>query len=237
MPISERVCIISGATGGLGKVVTQHYADAGARLVLLGRDVSKLDAFVTESDMDPGQVLTQAVDLSNSETLEAVRLATLEKFGRIDILVNLIGGWIGGMSVLDAATSEIEEMLNQHLFASHALIKAFVPSMLAGRWGRVLAISSPFAKRPSKDLSPYVIGKAAMEGLVLSLAKELRGTGVTANLLLVKNIDIKREKISAPSKKNLSWTTPEEITESLLYMSSDEARTVNGARIPLYGNQ
>ena len=237
MPLSERVCVISGVTGGLGKVVTKRYAESGARLVLLGRNVDSLDAFVKEADIDPTQVLAQAVDLSKPQSLEIVRAASIEKFGRIDILVNLIGGWIGGMSVLDANTAEIEEMLNQHLFASHTLIKAFVPSMLSGSWGRVLAISSPFATRPNKDLSPYVIGKAAMEGLVLSLSKEVRGTGVTANLLLVKNIDIKREKISAPSKKNISWTTPEEITETLLYLSGDEAGTVNGARIPLYGSQ
>ena len=71
---------------------------------------------------------------------------------------------------------------------------------------------------------------------MLTLSQELKGTGVTANLLQAKTIDTKREKVSTPSAENSSWTTPEELTASILYLLSDEATTVNGAKIPLYGS-
>ena len=127
-------------------------------------------------------------------------------------------------------------MLNQHIWTSFNVIQAFVPLLVKNGWGRIVMISSPFASRPVAKGGPYAIGKAGQEALLLTLSQELKGTGVTANLLQAKTIDTKREKVSTPSAENSSWTTPEELTASILYLLSDEAATVNGAKIPLYGS-
>jgi NAD(P)-dependent dehydrogenase (short-subunit alcohol dehydrogenase family) len=236
MNFDERVAIISGATGGLGKETTRRFAEAGSNLVLLGRNTDKLDSLVQEMGLGTERVLTQSVDLSNFQSVEAVKAATLKKFGRIDILINLIGGWIGGKSVIETDYADIGEMLNQHVHANFALIKSFVPEMIENKWGRVLAVSSPYASRPVAKLSPYAIGKAGLEALLLTLAKEIKGSGVTANMLLVNTIDTKHERESNPSKKNKNWSTPEEISANLLHLCSEEAGMINGARIPLYGS-
>jgi len=236
MNLNERVAIISGATGGLGKETTRRFAEAGAQLVLLGRNTDKLDSMVREMGLDSERVLSQSVDLSDHQSVEAVKAAALKKFGRIDILINLIGGWIGGKEVIETDYSDIEEMLNQHVHANYALVKSFVPEMLKNEWGRVLAVSSPFAARPAAKLSPYAIGKAGLEALLLTLAKEIKGSGVTANMLLVNTIDTKHEREKNPSKKNMNWSTPEEISANLLHLCSEEAGMINGARIPLYGS-
>ena len=236
MNFNERVAIISGATGGLGKETTRRFAEAGSNLVLLGRNTDKLDSLVQEMGLGTERVLTQSVDLSNFQSVEAVKAATLKKFGRIDILINLIGGWIGGKSVIETDFADIGEMLNQHVHANFALIKSFVPEMIENKWGRVLAVSSPYASRPIAKLSPYAIGKAGLEALLLTLAKEIKGSGVTANMLLVNTIDTKHERESNPSKKNKNWSTPEEISANLLHLCSEEAGMINGARIPLYGS-
>ena len=84
-------------------------------------------------------------------------------------------------------------------------------------------------------MAPYVVGKAAQEALIMTVAKEVAGTGVTANILHVRTIDAKHERDLQPSSKNANWTTPEEINASILYVCSNEAHVVNGARIALYG--
>ncbi|HEX9068374.1 MAG TPA: SDR family oxidoreductase, partial [Ktedonobacterales bacterium] len=81
----------------------------------------------------------------------------------------------------------------------------------------------------------YVFAKAAEETMVLTLAHELQGTGVTANVVQVRTIDVRHERETAPTPKNASWTTPEEIAAAMCYLCSDEAGVISGARIPLFG--
>ncbi len=127
-------------------------------------------------------------------------------------------------------------MLQQHLWTMYALSQAILPVMAANHWGRILVVSSPTATHPVAHAAPYAIGKAAQEALILTLAQEVRELGITANILHVKTIDTEHLRDRKPDPQNAAWTTPEEIAAALLFLSSDEARMINGARIPLYGN-
>jgi len=126
-------------------------------------------------------------------------------------------------------------MLGQHVYSTLHMVQATVPGMLERGWGRVVAISTPLATEPGPRGGGYVAAKAAQEALVRSLARELAGTGVTANVIIVKKIDTEHERDNAPSPKNASWTTPEEIAQAMVMLAGDAASTINGARIPLYG--
>ena len=159
----------------------------------------------------------------------------MARFGRADVLLNLVGGWAGGKAVPEVEAEQVAQMLEQHLWTTFHLAQAFVPHLVANQWGRIIAVSSPAASNPVAKRAPYAIGKAAQEALCLTLAREVQGTGVTVNLLLADTIDVKHERDNAPNPKNAKWTTPEEIAAAILYLCSDEAHTVNGARIPLYG--
>jgi NAD(P)-dependent dehydrogenase (short-subunit alcohol dehydrogenase family) len=127
-------------------------------------------------------------------------------------------------------------MLNQHVWTTFNVIQAFVPALIRNGWGRVAMITSPYAFRPNANGGPYAVGKAGQEALMQTLSQELIGTGVTANLLQAKTIDVQRKKVSAPSADNAYWTTPEELTAAIMYLLSDAAGTVNGAKIPLFGS-
>ncbi len=233
--VEDRVVIIAGASGGLGSVATAAFAEAGARLALLGRDQTKLDELAAELKLPAARTLAIAADLGKPDEVEKASGEILKKFGSIDVLLNFVGGWIGGKGVFETTNANLDSMLDQHLYASYAMIKAFVPPMVKNGWGRVLAVSSPNASRPPGNNAPYAIGKSAMEALMFSLAQELRGTGVTANLLLVRMIDVAHERQINPSEKNRSWTSPEEISATLLHLCMDDAGMINGARIPLFG--
>ncbi|MBE3066173.1 MAG: SDR family oxidoreductase [Chloroflexi bacterium] len=236
MTLENRVAVITGATGGLGSVVTRELAAHGANLALLDRDPGKLAALTGSLSLSESRILARPVDLLDPSETKSAAEAVAAKFGRIDILLHLVGGWIGGKTILESPADDLTFMLNQHIWTSFHVTQAFVPHLVRNGWGRVVMITSPFAARPNAKGGPYAIGKSGQEALMLTLSQELKGTGVTANLLQARTIDAKGEKASAPSPDNASWTTPEELASAILYLLSDEAGTVNGAKIPLYGS-
>jgi NAD(P)-dependent dehydrogenase (short-subunit alcohol dehydrogenase family) len=224
MSLEKRVAVITGATGNLGRVVAKHFAEQGARLALLGTNTERLAQLTRELNLNAERAFTHSVDLRNSHATQAAAKAVIAQFGRVDILLNLVGGWTGGKAVAQVAASDVDDMLQQHLWTTFHLAQAFVPHLVANQWGRVIVVSSPTATYPPAHASPYAIAKAAQEALMLTLAQELKHSGVTANILQVKAIDTQHEQ-----PKTASWTTPEEIAATILYLCSDEAQGVNGA--------
>lgn len=236
MGLENRVAVITGATGGLGQVVAHQFAEQGARLALFSTNAEHLEQLAGQLHLPAERVLTHALDLRDPNAAPAAVQVVLDQFERADILLHLVGGWSGGKRVVEVTANEVSAMLQQHLWTTLYLMQAFVPHFVAHHWGRLIAISSPHASRPPASGAPYAIGKAAQEALFLTLAEEVKDTGVTANILLVRTIDVKHERDREHTAKNASWTTPEEIAAAICYLCSDEARVVNGARIPLYGS-
>jgi NAD(P)-dependent dehydrogenase (short-subunit alcohol dehydrogenase family) len=236
MSLENRVAVIAGATGGLGSTLAGELAAQGARLALLDLDRARLKSQVRILGLPDDRIFTQTVDLLDLAKTKSTASAVLAKFGRIDILLHVVGGWTGGKTLVESPADDLEFMLNQHIWTTFNVIQAFVPAMISNGWGRVAMITSPYAARPNAKGGPYSVGKAGQEALMQTLSRELIGTGVTANLLQAKTIDAQRKKVSVPSADNASWTTPEELTAAILYLLSDAAGTVNGAKIPLFGS-
>ncbi|MBN1536777.1 MAG: SDR family oxidoreductase [Anaerolineales bacterium] len=236
MSLDNRVAVITGATGSLGRVVAGKLAQAGVRLALFSLSQHHLDDLANELKLPADLYLTGALNFRNPQAAQKAHALTLDKFGRADILLNFIGGWTGGKPVVDVALDEFDDMLQQHLWTTLHLAQAFIPGFIAQGWGRLAVITSPSAALPPAKSAPYAVAKAAQETLILSLAQELKGSGVTANTLRVNTIDVKHTRLSEPSSANASWTTPEEIAEAILYLCSEAAGVINGARIPLYGS-
>lgn len=235
MSIQDRIVIITGATGRLGGMTARKFAEHGAYLTLVGTSEEKLAQLAQTLNLPEERVLLHAADVSDPGDVFALARRVQEKFGQADILLHLVGGWSGGKPVVEADGREVEKMIRQHLWTTYHLAQAFVPLMTANLWGRILAVSSPLASRPAANMSPYVIGKAAQEALLLTLAQEVKDSGVTVNLVLVKTIDVKHESLTQPNAKNAAWTTPEDIIAALLYLCSNKAGMITGARIPLFG--
>jgi NAD(P)-dependent dehydrogenase (short-subunit alcohol dehydrogenase family) len=227
MPPKKRVAIISGATGATGHRAARTFADQGASLALLSSDQHKLDLLAAELNLSPERILTVAVDLADRQAVfDAARMVNA-KFGWADILLHLVGGWTGGKTVIETSTEELQNMLNQHLWTTFHLTQAFLPHLIHNGWGRIIIISSPVAVQPPVKLGAYAIGKAAEETLLLTVAKEAKENGVTANIIQVRSIDVKGEG---------TGTSPDEIMAAILYLCSDSAAKLNGVRVPLFGS-
>lgn len=233
--LQDRVILITGATGGLGRVAAREMAAQGARLALVSTNALKLQSLAASLNLEQGRVITYAGDLTQSEVVTQAAAAVQQAFGRVDVLLHLVGGWTGGRSVAEGDPDDLEDMIRQHVWTTLYLAQAFVPLLISNGWGRIITVSSPSAERPAARGGFYAAGKAAQDALMLTLGRELAGSGVTANVLQVRAIDTGHERDLDRTEKNASWTTPEEITAAVLYLCSDDARVINGARIPLFG--
>ncbi|HEX2470495.1 MAG TPA: SDR family NAD(P)-dependent oxidoreductase [Candidatus Limnocylindrales bacterium] len=231
--MTDRVVLITGATGELGRVTARTFAEAGARLALSGTDEAGLREIVTDLGLDGDRWMPVVVDLRDRDATRDALAATEAALGRFDVLAHLVGGWSGGTLIAELDPAEVTSMLDQHLWTTLNVTQSVVPGMVQRGWGRVMAVSAPAATEPTAKTAPYAIGKAAEEALLRTLARETANTGVTVNLVIVKAIDEKRERTTDPKKT--SWTTPEEIAAVFRFLASDDAAAVSGARIPLFG--
>lgn len=221
----NRTVVITGAAGGLGSLVAKTFAGRGYNLALLGKDQGKLDSLTRGLNLPEAHLFARGADLRDGEAVRSAAEAVAAKFEGIHALIHLVGGWTGGKTVPDSDAKDFEFMLDQHAWTTFHLLKYFVPHIAAGKWGRVLVVSQPVTVKPSAKSALYAAAKAAQESLVLTLAEEYREGGLTANVIHVRSIDAKGEG---------KGTTPAEIVSAMLYLFSDDASKVNGARIPLY---
>jgi NAD(P)-dependent dehydrogenase (short-subunit alcohol dehydrogenase family) len=221
----QRVFVISGATGVTGQLGARALAEQGASLVLLSKNQEKLDVLARDIKLPGDRVLTQGIDLLDPKAIAGSAKATSAKFGRVDALIHLVGGWTGGKTLAESSPDDLNFMLDQHAWSTFNLVQAFLPALQENGWGRIVAVTSPLATKPTAKMGPYAAGKAAQEALLLTLADEFRGSELTANVLQVKSIDV---------KGGGQGTSPKEIVAAILYLCSDEGGVVNGARMPLY---
>ncbi len=222
---NARVVLITGATGPLGHAATARFGRDGARLVLVGTDRGRLETLAAEAQLPAERHLLVTADLRDRAATGSMADRATERFGRIDVLIHAVGGWAGGTAVVDLDPGEVSRMLENHLWTTLNVTAAVVPGMLERGFGRILAISSPLAANPGPRGASYAIAKSAEEVVLRSLAKETAGTGVTANLLIVKAI----------ATRDQSGTPPEDLAEVLAYLASPGAGSITGQRIAVGG--
>ena len=233
--MDDRVALITGSTGSLGRVVAATLAADGVRLGLAGSDPDRLRSLAVELGLADDRWAPAVGDLRDPDAARAAVDAVAGRLGRVDILLHLVGGWAGGTAVIDLDLDEVRTMLDQHLWTTMHVVRAVLPGMVERGWGRIVAVSVPFAANPAARGAAYAIAKAAEETLLRTIAREVASTGVTANLVVVRKIDADHARETEPSPKNAAWTTPEEIAATMRFLCSDAAAAINGARIPLDG--
>ena len=220
-----RVVVITGATGALGSKTAHVFAAQGYSLALLDHNQSRLDSLVRDLNLPDERLFASVVDLRDGAAVYSTTEAISVKFGRIDALIHLVGGWVGGKTLPEASPDDLEFMLSQHVWTTFHLFQSIAPRLASNGWGRVMIVSASTVPKPPEKRGIYSAAKAAQENLILTLSAELKDKGVTANIIQVKAIDIENKG---------TGTTPDEIVAGMLYLFSDEAGKVNGARIPLY---
>jgi NAD(P)-dependent dehydrogenase (short-subunit alcohol dehydrogenase family) len=220
-----KVIVITGATGALGNTAAHAFAGRGHSLVLLDNDQAKLDALTRDLNLPEDRLFASVVDLRDQSAVRATAEVVAAKFGGVHALIHLVGGWVGGKTLLEGGANDLDFMLGQHVWTTFHLFQAFAPELVNIGWGRVMIVSASTVPNPPGKTGIYTAAKAAQENLVLTLAAELKDKGITANIIQVRAIDVENKG---------TGTTPDEIVAAMLYLFSEEAKKINGARIPLH---
>ena len=220
-----KTVVVTGATGVLGNLVAKTFAERGDNIVLLDRDQVKLDSLTASLNLPSNRIHAQTIDLLDAQALHESAEAVHSKFGSVHALIHLIGGWVGGKTIPESSRDDLEFMLNQHVWTTFNLFQSFAPHIESTGWGRVIIVSQPVTVTPTAKSAIYAAAKSAQESMALTLAEEYKDSGLTANIIHVKSIDI---------KESGKGTSPAEIVAAMMYLFSDEANKVSGTRIPLY---
>jgi NAD(P)-dependent dehydrogenase (short-subunit alcohol dehydrogenase family) len=230
--LSGRVLAIAGASGNLGPIVVRRLAASDAVLALGGRDEAPLDELANAVGIEAD---TASVDLLDPGAARDWAAGIVERHGRVDGLVHLVGGWRGGTPIEDAPLEEWDFLHGLLIRTVQHATQAFAPHLIESGHGRFVIVSSSQGQTPTHTNAAYAAAKAAAEAWTLALAHRFRGTEATANIIVVRSIVTPEMREESPDKDFSTFTPAEEIAEAVAYLCSDAAASMNGQRITLRG--
>jgi len=224
------VALITGASGGLGTVVTQMFLEAGYRVSAVALEWPKP---LKQSDV---WMVSQA-DLVSRRAAEAVARKTVARWGAIDCLAHLVGAYIEGQRVEDTSDATWDTLLNANLRTAVNMMRVVIPGMRRQRRGSIAVIGASPAIHPVATWSAMTASVTALCSLVQVAAAELRDDGVTVNALLPTTIDTPAVRKMAGESEAAKWGDPRSLGSLLLWLASEAGRDVSGALIPVVGRQ
>jgi NAD(P)-dependent dehydrogenase (short-subunit alcohol dehydrogenase family) len=231
--LDGRVIAIAGVGGGLGPVVAGRLAAAGATVCGCDRDQAQLDALGSALGLGEERWDGRAVDLLEEDATRAWSEALLERFGRIDGLLHLVGGWRGGQPLREAPLEDWAFLHDLLIRTVQHTTRAFHDALLASEHGRFVLVSAKQAQAPSNSNASYAAAKAAAEAWTLALADGFEGSRATANVVVVEAILTPAMREREPGGDFASFTPAEHLAEAIAFLCSDAAEKMNGQRLRL----
>jgi NAD(P)-dependent dehydrogenase (short-subunit alcohol dehydrogenase family) len=232
--LDGRVYAIAGVGGGLGPVVAERLAAAGAVVAGSDRAQARVDEVGEALGLPADRWDGRAVDLLDEEAARAWCGALLERFGRVDGLLHLVGGWRGGEPLAEAPLSDYEWLHDLLVRTVQHTTRAFHDILAASPHGRFVLVSAAQAQTPDATSAAYAAAKAAAETWTLALSDSFKDTPATANIIVVNAILTPRMREEDPGKEYPNFTSAEQIAEAIAFLLSDAAANMNGKRLSLH---
>ncbi|HUJ39246.1 MAG TPA: SDR family oxidoreductase [Candidatus Acidoferrales bacterium] len=232
---SSKVALVAGGTGGLGRAVSLAFLQEGARVVVTYRKEDEFRALQTAAGAKANALEGSAVDVTDEAAVTALIASVVSRHGRLDALVNTVGGYAGGVTLWELDTKTFDHMLLLNLRSGYALARAAVRVMLRQGSGAIVNIAAKAALDHGAGAAAYAASKAAAVALMDSLAADLKGTGIRVNSVLPSIIDTEANRRAMPKADFSKWPKPEAIARVIVYLCSDAAAVVHGAAVPVYG--
>jgi NAD(P)-dependent dehydrogenase (short-subunit alcohol dehydrogenase family) len=221
--MNGKVILITGAKGGLGTFVTEAFLATSAKVVGVSRSIQA-------SDFKHPDFTAMPAELSSGEAARSLVGGVVERFGRIDALIHVMGGFAGGSRVEDTDDAVFERMLDLNYRSAFYLARAVVPQLRAQGSGRIVAVASRQAVEPAAMVGAYSASKAALVSLIRTIALENKDRCITANTVLPGTMD-------TPSNPNPDFVQSSQVAALLVHLASDAGAQITGAAIPVYGKQ
>jgi len=225
-----KVVLVTGANGGLGHHVTQAFLDAGATVVGNSLKIQQSEFNHPGFNAIPGDVAT----LQGARALVGQLLG---RFQRLDVVAHTVGGFAGGQSIADTDDATYRQMLDLNLNSVFHILRATIAPLRQTGDGRLIAIGSRAAVDPGAGVGAYSASKAAMVSLIRTVALENKDAGMKANVILPGTMDTPANRKAMPNADFTKWVKPASVASLIVWLASDAGRDVNGAVIPVYGNE
>ncbi|HZP88808.1 MAG TPA: SDR family NAD(P)-dependent oxidoreductase [Burkholderiales bacterium] len=227
--LTGKVVAVTGGFGSLGAAVGQTLAAAGANVALLDRaDASKAPAHLTQV------FAVGEVDLASPNEANAAMAKIVERFGRLDAIVNIAGGF-RWEKIEDGSIETWDLLYQMNLRTAVNAARAALPHLLARDAGRVVNIGANAASRAGAGMGAYAASKAGVARFTEALAEELKDRGITVNAVLPSIIDTPANRADMPKADFSRWVKAEQVADLIVFLLSDRAAAITGASIPITG--
>lgn len=230
-----KVVLVAGGTGGLGRAVSLAFLKEGARTGVTYRADREFEELKKGAGSVASMLEGHRVDVTDEAAVGPIVSQIVGRYGRLDAMVNTVGGYAGGIKLWELETKTFEQMLALNLRTGYALSRAAVVPMLKQGFGAIVNVAAKAAVDHGGGAAAYAASKAAAVAMMDSLASDVKGTGVRVNSVLPSIIDTEANRRAMPDADFATWPKPEEIARVILFLASDEARVIQGAAVPVYG--
>ncbi len=231
-----KVVLVAGGTGGLGKAVTLAFLQESAKVIVTSRNPDSLASVKAVAGDSASSLAARELDVTDDAATQRVVQELVREHGRIDVLINAVGGYAGGTPLWSTTPETFDRMLALNLRAGFVLCRAIAPVMLQQGSGAIVNVASRAAFDHGAGAGAYAASKAAAVAMIDSLAADLQGKGVRANSVIPSIFDTEDNRRAMPKADFTRWPKPEDIAQVILFLCSDEARLIHGASVPVYGN-
>ena len=226
--MNDKIAVVTGANGGLGRHVTEALLSAGATVVGVSQTIQ-------QSEFNTPAFTALGADITTGAGCKLVTDRILAQFGRLDVVVHTVGGFAGGQSIAETDDATFLRMFNLNLNSTFYFLRAVIPVMRKTRNGRIIAVGSRAAVDPGPMVGAYSASKTAMVSLIRTVAAENKDAGITANVVLPGTMDTPANRKAMPNADTRKWVQPANVASLIAWLAGDSGRDVNGAVIPVYG--
>ena len=224
--MTGRIALVTGANGGLGTYVTKALLDAGFSVVGLAPRIQ-------QSDFDNPNFTALPAALDSLAAAKKAADTVIARFGKLDVLAHLVGGFAGGQTVADTDDATFQRMFDMNLHSAFHTLRAVLPHMRKAKAGRI--IGSRAAEAPGASVGAYSASKAALVSLIRTVALENKDAGITANAILPGTMDTLANRNAMPGADVSQWVQPASVASLIVWLAGDAGKDVTGAAIPVYG--
>ena len=232
---SNKVIMVTGAIGQLGVAVTQTFQAANAKLTLVDRGEDRLKKAFPELVDVPDYLLVDCADMMDEAAVKEAVNKTINYFGKIDVLVNTVGGFRAGQMVHETPLETWDMLLNLNARSEFIACQQVIPFMLNQGSGVITNIAARPGIEGQSGMAAYSASKSAVLRLTESMSAELKDQGINVNCLIPGTIDTPKNREELPEADFSAWVTPESLADVILFLSSSAARDIHGAALPVYG--
>ena len=227
--------MVAGATGNLGRAVALAFHAADANLVLIDRGRDRLARQFPEWQSSGKAHFANEVDATDPQAVATAVTAAVDRFGRLDVLVNTVGTYRGGKPVAETPLEDWDFLMQINARSMLVPTWAVIPRMLAQASGKIVSVAARAGVAGDARQGMYSASKSAVIRLTESLAAELRDANINVNCVLPGTLDTPENREQMPKSDFSRWVPPEAIADVILFLASDAARAVHGAAVPVYG--